>query len=310
MMRSACSSEGGVMRQPIAMQCQRRRLLCVAFLVFCFSFNAVAVIQAETQPDYLILNSIGDYHSSGKGKCSAGPGLLGATDHFSADHTDATCRTGYYNVAQDLAVSAEITQHTGSDSDKWLLHEIEYSYRDNDNSDGRLGMLSGAGVKLREVGGSKFIYWGLGGGGYTWLSGQSVIEIKYTDLQRTKPEPLDVIKAYLQKFPSTMSTTMVLDDSHTIQWLKDEMDRRLWLCDKWFAYLQTGKTDQKTVIQNAVKSMNIFLDYREKYFGISATDDKNLLAGYLNGNDGTSIKNKLSDYKSWRSSHKTDAISL
>jgi hypothetical protein len=265
-----------------------------------------AATQAVTPSDYLILQSIGDYHSSGKGKCGNGAGILGAAAHFSEDHADTTCRTGYYFTAQDLAVSVQVSQHAGSDSDKWLGHELERDFR---NYYG----LPGDSYVMRVINGNAILAAGSGGWDYRWLSGYKVVHIGYTDLHMTKAEPIEVVQAYLVKYPSTLSSVTSADlrtAASETAWIKDEMDRRLWLCDKWFAYLQTGKTDQKTVIQNAVKSMNIFLDYRAKYFGINATDDKNLLAGYLNSNDGTSIKNKLSDYKSWWSSHKNDAISL
>jgi hypothetical protein len=271
---------------------------------------------AQTPSDYLVLQNIGVYHNSGKGKCGKGSGVIATTGHFDEDHNDLNCRSGFYNMQLDLAVSVQVTKHSGSDSDKWLLHEVEDGYRDNDDSDGRIGRLSGAGVKIRDIGGSKFIYWGLGGGSYTWISGQKVIEIKYTDLQRTKPEPSEVIQAYLQKHPSTIPATLILDKPHDVQWIKDEMERRLWLCDKWFMQLQLGKADQKTVLQESVKSMNVFLDYREKYlkpilgFKISTNDEKNLLANYLAQNNGTGIKNKLAEFKKWWGENKGKSINL
>lgn len=88
------------------------------------------------------------------------------------------------------------------------------------------------------------------------------------------------------------------------------MDRRLWLCDKWFYQLQLGKVQQNQVFQESIKCMSIFLDYREKYFGIKAADEKNLLASYLSSNNSTSIKAKLTEYKNWWSVNKSKAISL
>jgi len=92
--------------------------------------------------------------------------------------------------------------------------------------------------------------------------------------------------------------------------LKDEMERRLWLCDKWFYQLQLGKAEQKAVLQNTVDSMQVFLNYREKYYGIAAKDDKNLLSNYLMQNNGTGIKNKLKEYKGWWSVNKDKPINL
>jgi hypothetical protein len=56
--------------------------------------------------------------------------------------------------------------------------------------------------------------------------------------------------------------------------------------------------------------MNIFLNYREKYYGIQAMDDKDVLAGYLRANNGTAIKAKLAEYKNWWSVNKEKAINL
>jgi hypothetical protein len=56
--------------------------------------------------------------------------------------------------------------------------------------------------------------------------------------------------------------------------------------------------------------MTVFLDYREKYYEVKAADEKNLLAGYLNTNNGTGIKVKLAEYKNWWAVNKSKAISL
>jgi hypothetical protein len=274
--------------------------------------------------DYLILQDMGSYKFITQSKnpltkkiiqipgytTRNAPGVLVGADHFDLDHDDTTYETDYESDITDLGVEVQVTQHAGSDSDKWLLHEVEDGYRDGDDSDGRLGRFSGAGVKIRDIGGNKFLYWGLGGGSYSWISGLKVIEIKYTDLQRTKPEPIEVVQAYLQKHPSTIVLTDadLKSKAHDEQWIKDEMDRRLWLCDKWFEQLQLGKAAQKDVLEEAVKSMNVFLDYREKYYGIKAADEKNTLQGYLYAKDETNIRNKLAEYKTWWSANKTGSL--
>ena len=155
---------------------------------------------------------------------------------------------------------------------------------------------------------------GSGGWDYRWLSDNNkVIHIAYTDLQMTKPESIEVVKAYLIKHPSIL-TSMTSADLRTAQnetqWIKDEMERRLWLCDKWFYQLQLGKVQQSDAFQAAVKRMNIFLDYREKYHGIKAVDEKNLLASYLNTGNGTGIKTKLSEFKNWWAANTGNAITL
>jgi hypothetical protein len=165
---------------------------------------------------------------------------------------------------------------------------------------------------MREINGNKIFFYGGGVVGYRWINNYIVVNIQYTNLSGPKSEPLDVVKAYLAKFPSTitLSDTDMKSRSHSELWIKDEMDRRLWLCDKWFMQLQLKKAQQTQVLQESVKSMNVFLDYREKYYGIKAAAEKNLLAGYLNTNNGTAIKVKLTEYKKWWGIHKTDAISL
>jgi hypothetical protein len=274
---------------------------------------------ADEVSTYLIMGDIPPYHRltqaidmiSEKVKTISGytiyshPGILAGADHFSLDHADVTYETDYQSETIGMGATVQVTQHSGSDSDKWLLHEMEDGYRDNDlNTLGRLT----EGTILRKIGTNRAFWLGLGGGSFMWLNNNVVVKVSYVDLQGTKPEPLEVVQAYLQKFPSTIPTTLVLDKAHDEQWIKDEMDRRLWLCDKWFEQLQLGKTDQKTVLQETVKSMNIFLDYREKYYGIKAMDDKNLLVGYLHKDDLASAKVKLDEYKTWWTANKSGSF--
>lgn len=289
---------------------RRKEMMMKRILIIFHVLLFASMVHAQSVSDYLILTDIAQYKLT-KGLLFRGK-VVGAEPKVSKVGNDVY---GFYtsyetNYAGGEGYSAPTVEVRVYGSIQWLLHEVEDSYRDRDNSDGQLGMLSGAGVKIRDIGGSKFIYWGLGGGSYTWISGQKVIEIKYTDLQRTKPEPIEVVQAYLQKHPSTILTSFVFDQAHDVQWIKDEMDRRLWLCDKWFLQITLKKAEEKQVYQESVKSMNVFLDYREKYFSIKAADEKNLLAGYLNTNNGTGIKTKLTEYKNWWTVHKTDAISL
>ncbi len=278
-------------------------VIALIAIVLCCA-KTQAATQVVTPSDCLILQGIGNYHSSGKGRCGNGAGLLGAAAHFSEDHIDTTCRTGYYFTAQDLAVSVQVTKHAGSDSDKWLLHELDIEFR---NYYGKPGYY------LKTIDGNIVYVYGAGGRDYRWLSGNKVVMIEYHDAQLTKPEPVEVIQAYLVKHPSTIPAITMNDLNSAAKktaWIKDEMDRRLWLCDKWFLQITLKKAEEKQVYQESVKSMNIFLDYREKYFGVKAMDDKNLLAGYLNTNNGTGIKTKLTEYKNWWTVNKAGSISL
>jgi len=282
-----------------------------------------ALCYAQTASDYLILQDIVNFKFITQSKnpltnivkqipgysVRVAPGMLAGADHFDMDHDDKTYEMNYDNPVTHMGVEIQVVQHTNSDSDKWLLHEVEDSYRSNEMQ--RLGLLSpGAVIKKLVAGGDRIFSIRMGGGAYAWISNNVVIVITYRDLQGGKPEPREVIQAYLKKFPSTIPATLALDNTHDVQWIKDEMDRRLWLCDKWFGQLQLAKADLKTVLQEEIKSMNVFLDYREKYFGIASKDEKNLLAQYLYQNDSTSIQAKLAGYKTWWSAHKGDAITL
>jgi len=293
------------------------------YLVLVVGFMLMMVPQrGNTQEEnYLILNDIGAFkiHNQSRAfpdrkirpitpykRYNGSAGVLGSTGHFNYDHNDVTYTTGYDNSTVGMGVSAQVTQHSGSDSDKWLMHEVERDFR---NYYG----LPGDSYVMRVIDGNPIIAAGSGGWDYRWLSGNKVIYIEYTDLQMTKPEPIEVVQAYLAKHPSTLST-MTSADLRTVAnetvWIKDEMDRRLWLCDKWFMQLQLRKVEERQVYQESVKSMNVFLDYREKYYGLKAAGEKNLLAGYLNTNNGTGIKAKLKEYKDWWVVNKEKAINL
>ncbi len=280
--------------------------LILLFLPFpCFS---------QTISDYLILQDIGLYKLDkpeavfpkeppiGGPHAYDGPGMIGATGHF-PDHKDLTYEVMYIGGGGLPSPRVQVTQHAGSDSDKWLSHEVERGFRRGNFEEDM------APARFRNIDGNNIFYSGLGGGTYRWLSNYIVVSIEYVDLYRHKSEPIEVVKAYLTKFPSTIPS-MAIDRVHNEQWIKDEMERRLWLCDKWFLHLQLGKAAQDEALREIVDQMEVFLDYREKYYGISGKSEKSALSGYLTANDGTAIKNKLTAYKTWWSVNKTKAINL
>ena len=273
--------------------------------------------------DCLVTTDIGKYIYDVKiARLGNAAGVVGGADHFKIDHVDSICSGEYSNINEVrvfqtreeivnnlVSVDVQVTQHTGGDSDRWLLHEIEDSYRDPDNEDARLGLLLQA-TRLREINGNKII--GRRGNGYTWVSNNVVVDVSYTDLQGNKPEPLEVVQAYLAKFPSSITTTPVefKGNAYNAKWIKDEIDRRLWLCDKWNAQFQAGGVTQADLIYNLVRSMKVFLNYRQKYFGVAVDADLKLLAGYQQNKDIAAIQTKLSQYKGWWSSNKARSISL
>ena len=282
---------------------------------------AVPRLGMSEETNYLILDDIGAFklHNQSRAfpdrklrlitpfrKYNGSAGVLGSSGHFAYDHNDVTYETGYDNSIVGMGVSVTVTQHCRSDSDKGLGHEIDEDFR---NYFGIPGETYGP----RVIDGQVILEDTVAGANYRWLSGNEVIMIAYHDSQMEKPEPIEVIRAYLSKHPSTLSALTVAQlrsTNNKTQWIKDEMDRRLWLCDKWFYQLQLKKATEKQVYQESVKSMNVFFDYRERYFGIKAVDEKNLIAVFLNSHNGTGIKAKLDEYKKWWTANKDKAINL
>jgi len=257
--------------------------------------------------NYLILSDIGafKYRPKPTKRIYGNSGVLISAGHFYLDHDDVTYQTRYIQPEPLLGVEVQVTQHAGADSDRWLLHEVEDGYRSNDAE--RLGLLT-KGVRVREINGNKFI--SLRGSGYSWTSNNVVVEISYTDMYGNKPEPLEIIQAYLHKFSSTIPPTLVLDRTHDEQWIKDEMERRLWLSDKWFVQLESDRSKLSSILKTIVDHMAVFLNYRDKYYGISAKDDGLALMGYLSAKNETGIRSKLTEYKNWWNVNKTGSINL
>jgi hypothetical protein len=265
--------------------------LIYAFLI---AILLPVVTLAVDVADLLITQDIGQFMFRGKGG-GQGSGILSTVDHFSKDHIDESYSGVYFNKPVKIGVNVEVTRHVGSDSDKWLLHEVEQDFR---NYFGMPGRTYGP----RVINGQTILEDTVGGVIYRWISGTKIINIQYIDLDMAKPEPIEVVQAYLAKHPSTlpaMTLQGVRSTAGRTTWIKDEMDRRLWLCDKWFMQLQLKKADEKQVYQESVKSMMVFLDYRDKYYAIKSANDKELLIQYLRQNNGTGIKAKLIEYKNW-----------
>jgi hypothetical protein len=279
----------------------------------------VPAINLAATTDYLILQDIGRYKLSQPEKLipgfspTGGPrtydsaGVIAGAGHFAFDHTDKTYEVMYLGGDANASPTVQVTMHADSpDALRWLLHEVDKSFRTYYG-------IPGDPYATRVVDGNTIMAYGSAGWTYRWLSGNKVIQVEYHDSQMTKTEPFEVVKAYLSKHPSTL-TAMTSTDLRTVEnktkWIKEEMDRRLWLCDKWFLQITLRKADEKQVYQEAVKSMNVFLDYREKYYRMKAADEKNILAGYLNTNNGTGIKAKLAEYKNWWAVNKDKPVSI
>ncbi|MBU0673443.1 MAG: hypothetical protein KJ950_02215 [Proteobacteria bacterium] len=288
-------------------------VILVVIQLWMMSGNSLAL----TVEDYLILSNISGYKFvtqmkdfyTDEMKTITGytqgnhSGIIAGTSHFSEDHSDITYKTDYYNQPLQVAISVQVTQHTGGDSDQWLLHEVERGFRRGDVEEYMTPS------RFRAIDNHNFFYSGLGGGTYRWISDNLVVNIEYVDLYKQKPEPLEVVIAYLNKFPSTISA-IAIDQAHDEQWIKDEMERRLWLGDKWFAWQEAGNSDVAETLREVNRNIEVFLNYREKYFGINADLEKESLYTLISNQNLQGMKDKLAEYKSWWATNKSGSINL
>jgi len=280
-------------------------------LLLIVAMNIPVTVLGAGVDDYLILKDIGllklsKLHKSLPGEPPiGGPRSYeggGVAGHF-PDHIDMTYEVDYFDFTDVYpSPTVYVTQHTGGDTDsKWLLHELEGSYRNSNQPEKFRGM-------VRTVGASKIITY-FKGTRYTWLSNGVLVNISYYDPTLTKPEPTEILTAYLQKYPSTLPA-ITFDKAHDKQWLKKEIDRRLWLADKYLATIQPEDPKLHDKLDDMVQNMLVFLDYREKYYGVKAADEKTLLEEYLYDDKQASLIDRLTDYKTWWEANKSVEIAL
>ena len=117
---------------------------------------------------------------------------------------------------------------------------------------------------------------------------------------------------YLTKFSSSIALTDndLKAKPHNEQWIKDEMERRLWLCDKWFVRVESDRSRLSSTLKTIADHMAVFLNYRDKYYGISSKDDGLALMGYLDAKNEAGIRIRLTEYKNWWNVNKARSINL
>lgn len=290
-----------------------RKLLSIFLLLFLI--NPILCYSAAT--DYLILENIQPYKlfrgiqgrvfsgPPSKYSQTATPGVLWAVGHLLNNHDN-------YNASYTRSgskwpfIKVEVTVHNDPDANKWMLHELDIAYRSYYG-------IPGLSYFTVQVDGNTILEFAAGGRDYRWISGNNVVQMEYDDGMMTLPEPIEVVKAYLNKHPSTIPSITSKDlrrAINTATWIKDEMDRRLWLCDKRIMQIQIGSVPLKDNLKDAGKDLQVFLDYREKYFGNKSIKEKRLVELYLSTNNLAAIRNKLAEYSSWWEKHKKDSISV
>ena len=296
------------------------KVTTTVLLLILFSFSYVVAQGFNSLNDCLVTNDIGKFtYKARNARLGNAAGVVGGADHFKLDHTDSICNGSYSNISEirglqledaeekSLSVKVQVTQHTGGDSDRWLLHELDAEFR---NYFGIPDLT----YTVRSIDGNTILVDATGGRDYRWLSGNKIVVVEYNAQQlSSKPEPLEIVKAYLAKHPSSILPFTLQDlrnNANVTKWIKDEIERRLWLCDKWNANYQAGKATQKDLLYNLNRSIGVFLNYRQKYYSVSAKDDLSAIEGYKANNDVASMLAKLSEYKTWWNSNKTKGIKL
>lgn len=264
--------------------------------------------------NYLILNDIDSYKQSSKSEFM---GIKFHNENKNLREVDITTKRfvdeeyNNYKVYKTIYIGSlgksspmvEIKEYSQRSN---LLHNVEYNYRDK--GWGRIGLLI-QGAQLRLIDGNKIIFLeGRGERHYNWVSKNVVVNIICSE--SNKPEPLEVIQAYLRKFPSTIPASLEFDQNHTKKWIKDEMERRLNISNMLFERIRTATLPEKKALKEAVDSLNVFLEYREKYFGKESKFEKQLLQENLDTNNQTDIKKKLSEYNKWWRENKGESIDL
>ena len=261
--------------------------------------------------NYLILNDIGPYKLSSKSE------FMGiefrdkskdireidiTTERYrdEAYHAYKAYKTVYIGSSEKTSPVVKVKEY---DAKGRLMHNIEHEYRDRGWE--RLGLLI-KGVELKLIDGNKII--SLKGRRYSWASKNVVVEISCSE--STKSEPIQVIQAYLKKFPSTIPNSLTFDEVHDKKWIKDEMFNRLTLSGYWFDFIRTGNIEKKKALKATVNNLNVFLDYRDRYFNAPSKNEKQLLQEHLNANDLTEIKKKITEYNKWWRENKGRSINL
>jgi hypothetical protein len=260
---------------------------------------------AQTAADYLITENIGRFVKLSKNAKGSATNHVLAGIHFGLDHREPSYGFIYINDEYKMWVDVRVTHNVDSDSDRWLEHELDSAYRGNYG-------IPDPSYNIRKIDGNTILAFGAGGWDYRWLSGTNIIQIEYNDEQMTKPEPVEIIKAYLDKYPSSLPNIThksIRSEESKSKWIKEEMERRLWLCDKWFQHEK-----KRAVIEEVVKNMVVFLRYREKYFRnlavfkIKADDEIRLLENLQYQKNDIEIKKRLEDLKTWWQNNKSKSI--
>lgn len=262
--------------------------------------------EAQDIAAHLITSDIDVYRASKNPSGGVGPGILAHADHFFYDHRDVNYRISYFDLTTKTGAEVQVTEHSGGDSDRWLLHEAERDFRNYFGFPGKSYV-------IREIDGHRIMAAGIGGWVYRWLSSNHVIHIEFTDLQMAKPEPLEIVEAYLAKYPPTLPpmTSERLRSSEGIsEWVKNEMERTLWLCEKWFHNYDADGGEAARAIRKVEGLLETFVRYQEEFFPEEIEDIELRLLEIVSAIDIRGLSDLHSTYDQWWEINKNRRISL
>lgn len=256
----------------------------------------------ENLNEYLVMHNIGSYEIY-KGYQDRGM-LIGSPEMKNMGNDIEGRYESYraiYSIDEEHAVpKVEIQIHQNT---QWLEHNLQREFRDTVD-DETLGLRFPSAI-VKKLVNSRLFNTRSGGGRYAWLHNNLWIEINYTDLQLVEPEPLEVVEAYLQKWPPTYPTEATKLIAGTEQWIKDEMEYLLWVSDRWFAQYDAGKETLKEAMWEVKDKLDDFLRYRAKYFDEDLDEER---IAIKNANEST-LRTKLKEYQQWLAENKDKSLS-
>ena len=268
---------------------------------------------AQTAGEYLILQDIGRYKLTKgieiRGRILGGePAVARIGDEGQGYYTSYGTR--YVGGAGYVVPTVEVRVY---DSTQWMLHEME---RDLKEYQGSVATKTNTSAITKSIDNNPVIKMRSGGGIYRWVSNNKAILVSYHDLQLQYPVPMEVISAYLQKYPSTLPTTyQIRHPDREKEFIREEFDRLLWVADRWVSLVQEADPNRAEKLKQAADNLLDFARYRQAYFkplfGDPMEADIDLLEmAHMGPNLETIVRTKLAEYKEWWAGHKTDKINF
>lgn len=218
--------------------------------------------------DLLIVNNIDGYAPDMTTLSEGLPGTDGLVPYIGSGLT--------YRGAEDT-VRVEVREYADA---SWLAHNVEGQLRHTAGG-GRLGELSETAVVAD---GGALCLNGVDSRCW-WVNGSRVVAV-------SGGAPQQVMSAYLKSLPPTASA-FTADDA----WAHDEMARLLDGARRRLELsAQSGERDQLPWIN---RELGTFLQYRDKYYGVAATDERLQLSKALQEQDDALLHSKLAEYQDW-----------